>query len=331
MKDKETPLKLVRLWPKLQPGIYEQLDYLRDAKTDGEVWWPDYCPLPISAAFTYLSNTMTADRAAAVAAELTACWIWRQNKVIYKFDGELASALMEQVKDIQDTEELPVDLLLHLPYPCIYIKCPTILDHVDGFFAWIEWDVKRKAAELRIQIVLEDFTGSIPMVMHLIPGGSIKDCIIDTLKTTAENIKQPVPLENSSFRIILCAVQMLLYLAAENADVLDVPPALKRAEGQVENRNVIRVIRDKAGEIAEKDVGLRIGATIRRANKRRATQEEADVTGATKRPHARRGHWHHYWTGPKDGERKLILKWTAPTFIHPEDGMDDGVVMFKVK
>ncbi len=43
MKDKETPLKLVRLWPKMLPGCYETLEYLKDAKPEGQVDWPAYC------------------------------------------------------------------------------------------------------------------------------------------------------------------------------------------------------------------------------------------------------------------------------------------------
>ena len=40
------------------------------------------------------------------------------------------------------------------------------------------------------------------------------------------------------------------------------------------------------------------------------------------RPHTRRGHWHHYWTGTKDN-RKLILKWTAPIFV---GGSSDNII-----
>jgi len=32
----------------------------------------------------------------------------------------------------------------------------------------------------------------------------------------------------------------------------------------------------------------------------------------------RRGHFHHYWTGPRDGDRKLIMKWLPPTWINPD-------------
>ena len=53
--------------------------------------------------------------------------------------------------------------------------------------------------------------------------------------------------------------------------------------------------------------------------------------GGKKRPHSRRGHWHHYWAGPQD-DRRLILKWTAPTYIHADDMPPDGeTVIYPVR
>ena len=327
MKERDTPLKLVRSWPKREPGIYEQLDYLRGAKSDGEVWWPDYCLLPISAAFTYLADKVGTEQAAAMAAELTACWIWRQNKIVYKFDQELIQSLCDQAEDIQDTDVLPAEILLHLPYPCVYLKCPGFVEHIDGFFTWIEWDVNRKAPELRVQMVTEGFDHSFPMVLHLIPGGTVGECINDTLQTTQELSGTDFDREDTSFTIMLSAIQMILYISAENADVLEEPAPVRPVR---DSNKAERRILDKAGEVRGLDVGIRVGAALRKA-RRRYEGTENPGTGARKRAHTRRGHWHHYWTGPKNGERKLILKWTAPTFIHPEDGTDDGVVVFPVK
>ena len=33
-------------------------------------------------------------------------------------------------------------------------------------------------------------------------------------------------------------------------------------------------------------------------------------------PHARGGHWHRFWTGPLDGERRLKIKWLPPTIVN---------------
>ena len=43
-------------------------------------------------------------------------------------------------------------------------------------------------------------------------------------------------------------------------------------------------------------------------------------TGRKTRPHVRRGHIHRFWTGPKDGDRKLIAKFVEPTFVNVDEG-----------
>ena len=172
MKDRDTPLPLVRQWEKMVPGVYAQMDHLHQAKADGEIQWPDYCQLPIGAAFTLLQDQegLSVQQAAAGAAELTACWMWRRSKIVYSFDPDLAQALAEQAEDVEDTDVLPCQLLMHLPYPCIYIKAPDMLEHTDGFFAWIEYDMDRAAPELRIQWLLASMEYSVPQVLHLLPG-----------------------------------------------------------------------------------------------------------------------------------------------------------------
>lgn len=62
------------------------------------------------------------------------------------------------------------------------------------------------------------------------------------------------------------------------------------------------------------------------------TEEECH---ASPRPHMRRGHWHHFWTGPKNDEtnRKLVLKWLSPMMISvdTEDVNENPVVIHEVK
>lgn len=335
MKDKETPLALVRLWAKMTDNrCYQQLDLCRAAKDDGTIQWPDYCILPINAAATYLiyNQDCTEDQAAAGSAELTACYLWRQNKVVYAFDPDLASALADQANDLQDTDVLPADLLFHLPYSCIYIKAPGLLDGMDGFWAWMDYDVNRDGPEFRVQWVFEDMQHSIPQVMHILPGANIHDCVIDTLQTTLEHLKEPVDVSHpaESSRIILSAIQLVLYLLADNADVEDEPsPELRVVNSKRRQKPKPTGIQDKASEIKGKQVGVVIGSAFRRARSASKPSTQSSGTGAAKRPHLRRGHWHHYWRGKKDN-RELILHWTAPTMIHPDSGDDTAVVLYPV-
>lgn len=332
MKDRDTPLALVRYWRKISPQCFEQLDACRAAKDDGVMQWPDYCALPINAAHSYLvaCEGLTPEEAGVLCAELTACYVWRQNKIIYAYDPAMAALLAEQAEEISDHDVLPAALLLHLPYPCIYIKAPGILEHTDGFWAWIDYDAKRNAPELRIQWVLNDLRHSFPQVMHIIPGGTIEDCFLDTVRATEEYKTAPVDISRpaDSSRIILKAIQLILYLVADNAEIEDEPAPVRVADSKKKNP---RIVQDKASEVKAKSVGIRIGNAIRREQFRASAGAKVPATGNTKRPHMRRGHWHHYWTGPKNGDRILKLKWTAPTMIHADAGSDDNVVVYPVK
>ena len=161
----------MKLWNKRVSGIYERLDCYYALKAEGKLTWPDYCELPISAAMTLLTEDvhLSMRDAALAGAEVTACWMWRRNKVVYSFDKSLADVLVEQAKDTKDSDILPTDLLYHLPYPCIYIKAKLRKDF-DGFWVWVEYDIDKHRSELRIQWVKEDGSISLPSVLHLLPG-----------------------------------------------------------------------------------------------------------------------------------------------------------------
>ena len=47
----------------------------------------------------------------------------------------------------------------------------------------------------------------------------------------------------------------------------------------------------------------------------RKAKSQYKALGGSVRPHTRRGHYHHFWVGPKDGERKLITHWIPPILV----------------
>ena len=330
MKDRDTPLKLVRLWPRIIRGCYEELDILAGAKADETVWWPDYCRLPVNATVTYLQKTgMDWKEASVVASELTACWLWRHSRAVFRFDRSLTEVLAGQAMESDDTDVLPAQLLLHPLEPIVYIKAPGLLEQVDGFFYWVDYDIPRKGAALRVQWVQKDMGRSFGQAMHISPGATLRECVWDTIKASRENLGEPAVVELKPVAEmagpLLSALQLVLYLAAENSEVAEEPgPALPPA--QAGRGEKVVSLADQEGEIRAYRVGARIGAAIRRAKREEPGQEAGD--GGRRRPHSRRGHWHHYWTGPRDGERTLILKWTAPTFIHAGGGDEGNVVHF---
>ena len=130
--------------------------------------------------------------------------------------------------------------------------------------------------------------------------------------------------EASTEELLQKTLQLVLYLCAENAELVPEPSATGR-ESTPALKNVV-TRKDRYSDIRRWDVGVRIGAAIRKyrsdvkiENSASSIEEveSKERTGhASPRPHMRRGHWHHFWTGArKDAERKLVLRWIPPTFI----------------
>ena len=330
MKDRDTPLRLVRLWEKKIPGVYDTLDGLKAINGSAGIRWPDFCDLPISAAFVILLCCgLPCDIAGRIAAELTACYTWRKTKVIYSFNEDLSYMLAAQADDFMYTDILPADVLVHPPYPCTFVKT-DVFNGAVGFWYWIEYDMNRDGIELRVQFVERGMNNSVPFVLHLLPGETIQECWDDTLAECRRNVMLDIVEDSLIFNEqdlhdLLVALQFILYLVSENADIQDVP---RSQSTQVRKKR--DQILDKASEVKEKAVGVRIGNAIRKSRQPSHSSSQ-NGTGSKVRPHSRRGHWHHYWTGPRDGDRKLILKWTAPTFVHLNDFRNDEVVIYPIK
>ena len=112
---------------------------------------------------------------------------------------------------------------------------------------------------------------------------------------------------------VLYMAQLVLYTQAENADLQSRPSSgcggkkKKRAPGVPKPPKIT-------------DVGVRIGQTIRKTTPSVPSPDRETGGGWIVRPHSRRGHWHHFWTGPKKepSERKLVLRWVAPTFVNAD-------------
>ena len=119
-------------------------------------------------------------------------------------------------------------------------------------------------------------------------------------------------------------VQLVLYLCADNTDIPDVPehPNTRvRLSGQVDIARKPRVW----------DVGVRIGSSIRRYQNQQVDESEPTDMHQSPRPHVRRTHWHHYWKGPKDGDRKLILRWLPPIPVNVDAEEEGPTVIHRVE
>ena len=331
------PIDITNTLSRDYPDCWELVESFRDGKGKDLPDWNDRCYIPIAATIAIVTDGIRVDNPIEIshksldAAALAAVATWRIHKQVYTFSKELEELLYSQSDDTGDMT-LPMDVIMNLPYDCIYIESPNLDENCHGFFVHIESDVSEDnpRLELRFLVVYNDKTVSAYM-MHLLKNKSLFDCIKATIK---EGFRQAVKMEvgepyqlelldemtrlNLSFTTKM--LQLVLYICAENAEI----------DENVEQSKIKRVpksrefIKDKYREIEKFDCGNEITTKIRRLSTHEKYvgyhYESGDKGGASKSPHVRKAHWHHFWTGKRNSdERKLILKWLPPAFINADE------------
>ncbi|MCR4443263.1 MAG: hypothetical protein NUV48_14105 [Peptococcaceae bacterium] len=110
-------------------------------------------------------------------------------------------------------------------------------------------------------------------------------------------------------------VSLVLYLCSVSADYAGEPPQHPSQRPPAKKKLVA------ANETRVWEVGVRVGAALRAARVapgRIAPQssDQEEKSRSSPRPHYRRAHWHHFWVGPRKGERRLTLKWLHPVLVN---------------
>lgn len=267
--------------------------------------------------------------------------LWRVHKQIYKFPKELENVLYSQ----NEGYDTPVKILENLPYDSIYIETNCLLydeKSVLGFFV-SRIDARTDlngAIGYQFMAILEDLSTESFMFRYdnISEKTTIYDAIFNTIlkdniiydKTTgikvndndAKEVTKEIlddGFENGKYKILPKMLQLILYICAENKEI----------EENYEQKKITRqpkakqFIKDKYREVQIWDCGNKISEKIKtflvtdKHNSDIIFQRDGSGIGKSKSPHSRRGHWHHFWTG-KIGtvERKLILRWVAPTFVN---------------
>lgn len=306
-----TPKRILREIGRKYPQAWQQFKMFRAGKGKDLADWPDWCYVPIAAGCAIVSldagdNPHLRDLRLSPAV-MTAAATWRVSQGVYRFDADLYNALVSQPMD----GNLPCDALKRLPEWCVYVETIPGEDavrsgklHVTGFWAHLEHDANTGRIELRF-VFFWNTDILLPVPVHL-GDWTLKEGVrrvIDVAKETSKQhgIKIPDGLEDVAD--LTPYVQLILYLCAENADMPQVrhPNTRVRMSGQV----------DVPREAKLWSVGERIGSAIRKCRNEELTEYKGGAH-ASPRPHVRRAHWHHFWAGPREGERKLILRWLPP-------------------
>jgi hypothetical protein len=323
--------------------VWRQLADMRRQLRE-EVAWPDWCWLPLAAAHAVAHNSPLPEAAIvspvaleveAPVAVIGALAAWRQTRTIYRLDPDLYDALI--ATDLAD--RLPPQAFRRLPEWCVYVALPSGAG-LAGLYAHLEWDLNAQRPELRVLYDLGD--GRLAPGILYLDRPSISESLLDvlasTLATRADGQSHDIhthgdraveqqwreralaaggelEIINEGLRdvreLMHIAISTLLYLCVEEPDILDPDQTLALASHHPAPRGTVPASKPTVWE-----VGYRFGAATR-ADRR--AQRSSQGRGASPRPHIRRQHWHHYWTGPRAGEQTLIVRWIAPTLVAAVD------------
>jgi hypothetical protein len=299
------------------PDAWQWFDKFRADRGSKDFYsWPSWCYCPLAGAYAILSRggTLSINQVREVGI-LGALGAWRVTKGIYRYDPDMFAALWETEMD----GNLPVDVLYHLPEWCVYIYAPAGTQafgrSLYGWFAYLEYDINVNHPELRI--VIDDGERLTPFTAHLLAKKTLLQCIADMIAEARTNyiaatgdapdFDGHAEWLAESFAPL---VSVTLYLCSISADIEDAQRRKERPANPapVKTKRGPRIF--AASNPTTWDVGYRIGASLRLA--RHEPSEPGDGHHASPRPHIRRAHWHSYWTGPRAGERRIVLKWLPP-------------------
>jgi len=318
------PKKILRDIGRQWPDAWKQIRMIRAEKGKSIPDWPDWCYVPIAAGYAVVTqggspNEMLCDHKLSPAV-VTAAASWRVSKGIYRYDQDLYYSLLNQPLD----GNLPCEVLKRLPEYCVYIETYNVSFlsiPVMGFWAHLEHDTHDARMELRFVFMCEDGR-NMPIAIHM--GNWTLEEGLERMRTVA---KKHAPANYVSVEDYVGDmspfVQLVLYLCAENADMPVKPshPSRRvRLSGAIDAPKEPRVWM----------VGERIGAAIRKYRNEQQCEFKGE-THSSPRPHIRRAHYHHFWKGPLQGERELVLRWLPPIPVGVDGGDEIPTVIHMVK
>lgn len=264
---------------------------------------------------------------------------WRMTQGIYRYDP----AVYEAVRDTP-IDRIPVEVLDRMPEWAVMIETPDWAPPLTrghpcaGVLVWRNRLFDGVQDVLMLVLLAGQHDGiDYDQEVLVLPLADTLDAAIARRVAEAEATERLLGApgvsssESAALRDTLPQViSLLLYLCSEAADITH----RGRDDSRPGNPEPKRTRRDGWRIFAAEgsrawDVGLRLGAALRRAYHAKETGHGG--THAGPRPHIRRAHWHGFRSGPMkhaDGseipaaERQFALKWLPPIPVNldcPDD------------
>ena len=320
------PLMLTNQYGNKYSGIWDKLDNIYEKNKENPN--PDYYSEIMELISHYNENVNLARNFSGMRVMVTtpnnkdllsepsiidAIYKWRVHKQIYKFPKEFEQLLYQQ----DDSFDTPIWILNSLPYNGIYVETNYLDENVLGFFLYKDYQ------SYSVVVIYDDLTYENAgfNYNHLT---SEKTTLEDALKQQIDkeglgNIGLELCMSKTAWKLMSKMLQLVLYICAENKEIEE-NAQQKKITRKPKNK---KFIKDKYREVQIWDCGNKLSEKIRtfivsnKQNNDVIIQRSASGVGKFKSPHSRRGHWHHFWIG-KIGteERRLILRWVAPTFVN---------------
>ncbi|MDR7119747.1 hypothetical protein [Rheinheimera soli] len=299
---------------KMYPDAWKQVDVFRQDKGRDLPDWPAWCFMPMAAWYAIVSgggaNRLGLDMIGDVA-KLAAIGTWRYSQGIYQFDPDFYNAIIDTVP----SGDLPSEVLYRLPEWSLYIETPCgkwFDTDMHGFWVHLEWDANTNRHELRLLLNTDGTLAPVPIHIGKWTLTEAIDRAISEAKAQSRiagiDANLPANLPELMAKQLYGIVSLVLYVCSEEPEIDD-----ERQPGTGPRRPTPK--RTKQGWRlfpAEKPRIWRVGHETGK-NLRQPDIYESD--GRTVRPHLRRAHWHGYWTGPREGDRKFKYKWLPPMLI----------------
>lgn len=241
---------------------------------------------------------------------------WSYTKNIYNFDNIFIDKLTDTITD----KNIPIDVLKRLPEYCCYINIENSPIEYAGhkIFGFFVLFIQNDENCCLCFYCLAENDGMFGVFLNVEENTTIKDQITKMPRVTSDGVIEHFPIktdEHVKRKTIFMQklLSIVLYLCSDKPDICN-PLSPGTSPHRPEPKKV------KGGMKlfpAQKPTIWEVGSNIGQALRNAASQREYQGgTHASPKAHIRRGHWHGYWTGPRAGNRKFVLKWLHPMLIN---------------